>query len=217
VIAVSSKGRNRVGVSPPNLRTETDPVSIKLWSSVFFWVRWTKSMKPVIHECYMPSLKPFRINILYIKKSYTTQYALKAKKHITSREVLIWRNMKALSRQQRICLRTYPGHEGESFLWSQQLLSYLRNSQYFMYPDSSLQCSQDSVAGPYPKPDESRPLLPSYFSKIHFSIILPSTSSLSPKVKRPGREADHSPPTSAEVKKMWIYTSTSHTPSWRSA
>jgi hypothetical protein len=31
---------------------------------------------------------------------------------------------------------------------------------------------------------------------------------LSPGVKRPGREADHSPPTSAEVKKMWIYTST---------
>jgi hypothetical protein len=26
-------------------------------------------------------------------------------------------------------------------------------------------------------------------------------------VKLPGREADHSPPTSAEVKKMWIYTS----------
>jgi hypothetical protein len=24
--------------------------------------------------------------------------------------------------------------------------------------------------------------------------------------KRPGREADHSPQTSAEVKKMWIYT-----------
>jgi hypothetical protein len=31
---------------------------------------------------------------------------------------------------------------------------------------------------------------------------------LSPGVKWPGREADHSPPTSAEVKKMWIYTST---------
>jgi hypothetical protein len=29
-----------------------------------------------------------------------------------------------------------------------------------------------------------------------------------PGVKRPGREVDHSPPTSAEVKKMWIYTST---------
>jgi hypothetical protein len=30
---------------------------------------------------------------------------------------------------------------------------------------------------------------------------------LSPGVKRAGREADHSPPTSAEVKKTWIYTS----------
>jgi hypothetical protein len=29
-----------------------------------------------------------------------------------------------------------------------------------------------------------------------------------PGVKRQGREADHSPPTSAEVKKMWIYTFT---------
>jgi hypothetical protein len=27
-------------------------------------------------------------------------------------------------------------------------------------------------------------------------------------IKWQGREADHSPPTSAEVKKMWIYTST---------
>jgi hypothetical protein len=31
---------------------------------------------------------------------------------------------------------------------------------------------------------------------------------VSPGVKRPGREADHSPAASAEVKKMWIYTST---------
>jgi hypothetical protein len=31
---------------------------------------------------------------------------------------------------------------------------------------------------------------------------------LSPGVKRRGREADHSPPTSAEVKKIWIYTPT---------
>jgi hypothetical protein len=34
-------------------------------------------------------------------------------------------------------------------------------------------------------------------------------------VKRPGREADHSPPTSAEVKKTWVYMSTPHTSSWR--
>jgi hypothetical protein len=32
---------------------------------------------------------------------------------------------------------------------------------------------------------------------------------LSPGVKRPGREADHSPPTSAEVKKMLTHISTS--------
>jgi hypothetical protein len=31
---------------------------------------------------------------------------------------------------------------------------------------------------------------------------------LSPGVKRQGREADHSTPASAEVKKMWFYTST---------
>jgi hypothetical protein len=34
------------------------------------------------------------------------------------------------------------------------------------------------------------------------------TGTLSPEVKRPGREANHSPPTSAEVKNMWIYTFT---------
>jgi hypothetical protein len=33
------------------------------------------------------------------------------------------------------------------------------------------------------------------------------TQALSPGVKRQGRETDHSPPTGAEVKKMWIYTS----------
>jgi hypothetical protein len=38
-----------------------------------------------------------------------------------------------------------------------------------------------------------------------------------PGVKQPGREADHSPPISAEVKKMWLYTSTPHTPSGDSA
>jgi hypothetical protein len=30
---------------------------------------------------------------------------------------------------------------------------------------------------------------------------------LSPELKRPGREANYSPPTSAEVKNVWIYTS----------
>jgi hypothetical protein len=31
---------------------------------------------------------------------------------------------------------------------------------------------------------------------------------LSPRVKRPGREADYLPPTSAEVMNTWIHTST---------
>jgi hypothetical protein len=34
------------------------------------------------------------------------------------------------------------------------------------------------------------------------------SGALSPCVKRPGREDDHSPPASAEVKKIWIYIST---------
>jgi hypothetical protein len=33
-------------------------------------------------------------------------------------------------------------------------------------------------------------------------------AALSPEVKRPGSEADHSPQVSAEIKKIWIYTST---------
>jgi hypothetical protein len=41
---------------------------------------------------------------------------------------------------------------------------------------------------------------------------------LSPGVKRPGREVDHSPPTSAEVKKMCgSIHPLPYTPSWRSA
>jgi hypothetical protein len=32
---------------------------------------------------------------------------------------------------------------------------------------------------------------------------------LSPGIERPESEADHSPPTNAQVKKMWIYTSNS--------
>jgi hypothetical protein len=40
---------------------------------------------------------------------------------------------------------------------------------------------------------------------------------LSPGVKRPEHETDHSPKASTEVKKMWKYTSTPHTPSWLSA
>jgi hypothetical protein len=40
---------------------------------------------------------------------------------------------------------------------------------------------------------------------------------LSPGVKRQGLEADHSHPTRAKVKKMWIIHPLPLTPSWRSA
>jgi hypothetical protein len=40
---------------------------------------------------------------------------------------------------------------------------------------------------------------------------------LSLVLKRPGRESNYSPPASAEVKKTWVYASTPHTSSWRSA
>jgi hypothetical protein len=42
-------------------------------------------------------------------------------------------------------------------------------------------------------------------------------SYLSSGVKWPGREADHSPPYSAEVTECVVYTSTPNTPSWRGA
>jgi hypothetical protein len=42
-------------------------------------------------------------------------------------------------------------------------------------------------------------------------------AALSSWVERPGRETDHSLPTSAEVKNRYIYRYTLHTSSWRSA
>jgi hypothetical protein len=50
---------------------------------------------------------------------------------------------------------------------------------------------------------ESRPALGPTQPPIQLVLV-----ALSPGVKRPGREADHSPPASADVKKIWIYTST---------
>jgi hypothetical protein len=49
----------------------------------------------------------------------------------------------------------------------------------------------------------SRPVLGPTQSSIHWLLGI-----LSPGVKRLGREADHSPSASANVKKTWIYTST---------
>jgi hypothetical protein len=54
-------------------------------------------------------------------------------------------------------------------------------------------------------------------SGAHPAFYPRSIGALSPGVKRPGREADHTPPFSAKVKKTWVNTSTPHMPSWRSA
>jgi hypothetical protein len=45
-------------------------------------------------------------------------------------------------------------------------------------------------------------------SGFHSTPYRMGTGSLSLGVKQQGREADHSPPTSAKVKTMWIYTFT---------
>jgi hypothetical protein len=45
-------------------------------------------------------------------------------------------------------------------------------------------------------------------SRAHPASYTMDPGALSPGVKRPGREADHSPLTSAKVKKTWVYMST---------
>jgi hypothetical protein len=47
------------------------------------------------------------------------------------------------------------------------------------------------------------------WSGVHPTTYPMGTGAHSPRVKQEGHEADHSPPTTAEVKKTWIYTSTS--------
>ena len=49
----------------------------------------------------------------------------------------------------------------------------------------------------------------------HAPISMRTRGSFSPGVKRPGREVDHSPTASAEVKKVWSYTSPPSMPSFR--
>jgi hypothetical protein len=45
-------------------------------------------------------------------------------------------------------------------------------------------------------------------SGVHPTSYPMGTGALSPGLKRPGRETDHSPPASAKVKKTWVCTST---------
>jgi hypothetical protein len=54
-------------------------------------------------------------------------------------------------------------------------------------------------------------------SVAHSASYPVGTGALSLGVKRPGREVDHLPPSVAEVKNAWGYTSTPNSPSWRGA
>jgi hypothetical protein len=88
-----------------------------------------------------------------------------------------------------------------AFTWLNSLYS---TSDYFTY-SQLLQRSRDSAVGVatgYGLDDRGIRVRVPVGSRIF------SSGALSPGVKWPGREADHSPPTSAEVKRMWIYTST---------
>jgi hypothetical protein len=58
------------------------------------------------------------------------------------------------------------------FFRSRQLRKYLTNCQYFMEPEGSLPCSQDSFTDPYPEPDQLIPHHLMLFLNIHFNIIL---------------------------------------------
>ena len=62
----------------------------------------------------------------------------------------------------------------ESFLSSEPVLSYSRNSLHFMEPKGSLLHLQVVAICPSPEPDESNPCPPSHVLKIHIDIILPS-------------------------------------------
>jgi hypothetical protein len=68
------------------------------------------------------------------------------------------------------------------------------------------------ISCPFKSRDSSLGIATGYGLNFHFSMsprpALGFTGAPSLGVKRQGREADHLPPASTEVKKMWIYTST---------
>jgi hypothetical protein len=96
---------------------------------------------------------------------------------------------------------------------------HFHSSLFFIFPPHPFTLrSRDSsvgIATGYGLDDRGESSSPGRVKNFHFSIssrlALGSTQppiKWVPGVKRQEREADHSPPTSAEIKKVWIYTST---------
>jgi hypothetical protein len=90
-------------------------------------------------------------------------------------------------------------------LWREQREPLDLNFTYELYTGSTTEGSEfESRWG------QEFPLLHVFqtYSGVHPTSYPTGTSFFSSAVKRPELEADHSPPTSAEVKKTWVYTST---------
>ena len=62
-------------------------------------------------------------------------------------------------------------HGAESFLRNYPVLSYSRNSPYFMEPKGSLPHLQQLATFPNLEPNQSSPCPSSHFRKIHFNLI----------------------------------------------
>jgi hypothetical protein len=67
-------------------------------------------------------------------------------------------------------------------------------------PRHAIVLSFAHIVGPSPSARCCIKYLEYLYEKLVFSNLYLHTMSLGPGIKRPGREADHSPPTSAEVK-----------------
>jgi hypothetical protein len=105
--------------------------------------------------------------------------------------------------------------------WSKQLPQYsVINFNLILFITTLSRDSAVGIATGYGLDDRGVGVRVSVWSRIFSTPSTPTLGltrpptqgapgALSSGVKRPGHEADHSPTTSAKVKKMWIYTSTS--------
>jgi hypothetical protein len=131
-----------------------------------------------------------------------------------------WADKKSLnsvfdSTQERFCV--HGGYFSARFLCRVYVCrpSYNSASQHVlsacMCPDQSRGSSVGITSG-YGVPGGGEDFLLSVTSRPVMGPTSPPIQwvprDFSPEVKLPGREADHSPPTNVEVKKMWIYTPT---------
>jgi hypothetical protein len=107
------------------------------------------------------------------------------------------------------------GMEKHSLGMQYILLSTNEKSEYYAYEPGWLSRYRDKLRAGRPRGRSSSPgrVKNFLFSTSSRPALGPTQTPIQcvPRVKRPRREADHSPATSAEIKKMWIYTSLPYT------